>query len=241
MVAYWETLQVDGEPMRTYVSMPDVAGPHPGVVVIMEAFGVNGHMQKVTDRLAQAGYVAVCPDLYHRIGPDVVLPYGDPKVREVMGQLTDAQIIADGNTAIAYLQQNPQVTDKIGIVGFCVGGRISYLMAGVHPALAAAVVYYGGRILIPFGAGPAPIERTPHIQCPVLGLFGSLDQNPSVEDVRTIEAALQQAGKTYQFHIYEGAGHGFNCDERASYHPQAAADAWQKTLAWFATYLKGAA
>ncbi|GIX46933.1 MAG: carboxymethylenebutenolidase [Candidatus Tectimicrobiota bacterium] len=240
MAAHWETLHVDGQPMRAYVSMPDVAGPHPGVVVIMEAFGVNGHMQRVTDRFAREGYVAVCPDLYHRQGPDVVLPYGDPRVREVMGRLRDDEIIKDCNAAIAYLQQNPQVTDKIGIVGYCVGGRISYLMACVNPALAAAVVYYGGRIFVPFGEGPAPIERTAGIQCPILGLFGALDQNPSVEDVRNIEAALKQAGKTYQFHIYEGADHGFNCDERASYHPQAAADAWQKTLAWFATYLKGA-
>ncbi len=237
MASRWETLSVDGQSMRAYVSQPDAPGPQPGVVVIMEAFGVNGHMQQVTDRFASEGYAAICPDLYHREGPETILPYGAPSVGEVMGRLTDENLINDCNTAIGYLQGNNQVTNKIGIVGYCVGGRITYLMAGANSDLSAASVYYGGRILVPFGDGPAPIDRTPNIQCPVLGLFGALDQNPTVEDVRTIENALKQAGKTYDFHIYEGAGHGFNCDERPSFHPQASADAWEKTLAWFGKYL----
>jgi carboxymethylenebutenolidase len=238
MAAHWETLSVDGQSMRAYVNQPETAGPHPGVVVIMEAFGVNDHMQKVTDRFASEGYVAICPDLYHREGPETILPYGAPNVAEVMGRLRDDNLIEDCNTAIGSLQGHAGVTDKIGIVGYCVGGRITYLMAGANPDLSAASVYYGGRILIPFGEGPAPIDRTPNIQCPVLGLFGALDQNPTVEDVKTIEAALKQAGKTYDFHIYDGAGHGFNCDERPSFHPDASADAWQKTLAWFEQNLK---
>jgi carboxymethylenebutenolidase len=121
----------------------------------------------------------------------------------------------------------------LGIVGFCVGGRIAYLAASSCPGLSTAIVYYGGRILIPFGKGPTPFARTANIQCPVMGNFGELDWNPTPDDVRTIEAELQKHGKVRDFIIYPGANHGFNCDERASYHADVSQDAWVRARSWF--------
>jgi carboxymethylenebutenolidase len=158
-----------------------------------------------------------------------------------LGRCTDAQIIADVRAAVAYLKAQPFVDpQRIGIVGFCFGGRVSYQSACNVPDLKAAVVFYGGRILQPLGGpGPAPVEQTGNITAPVLGLFGEEDSNPSPADVATIEAELKKQGKTYEFHMYPGCGHGFHCDGRASYRHEAAKDAWAKTMAWFDKYLKG--
>ena len=128
---------------------------------------------------------------------------------------------------------------KIGIVGYCVGGRITYLAATSCPGLSAASVYYGGRILVPMGQGNvAPIDRTANIKIPVMGNFGETDANPTPADVAQIEAALQAAGVTYDFKMYPGAGHGFNCNERPDYREDAAADALTRTLAWFDLHVK---
>ena len=127
---------------------------------------------------------------------------------------------------------------KIGIVGYCVGGRITYLAATSCPGLSAASVYYPGRTLIPFGDGQAPIDLTSQIKIPVMGSFGDQDANPTPDDVNTIEAKLKEAGVTYDFKMYAGAGHGFNCDDRGSYHEASANDALARTLAWFDKYVK---
>jgi carboxymethylenebutenolidase len=238
----WVSILVDGQDMRVYLSQPETTDRVPGVIVIMEAFGVNKHIQEVTDKFSRAGYVAVAPALYHRLGSNPLFSYTgeDAEARtRAMGSLKDTELTRDLNTTIAYLKSHAQVRgDRLGIVGFCVGGRIAYLAASSCPGLSAAVVYYGGRILLPFGEGPAPFERTATIQCPVLGNFGALDQNPSPDDVRTVEAELKKHGKVGDFKIYPGANHGFNCDERPSYHAEAAQDAWARTLGWFETYLK---
>jgi carboxymethylenebutenolidase len=158
-----------------------------------------------------------------------------------MGRCTDPNIIADVTAAVEYLKAQPFVqADRIGIVGFCFGGRVAYLAACNLSDIKASVVYYGGRILQPLGSeGPSPLDQTSNIGCPVLGLFGEEDANPTPADVATIEAELQKHGKSYEFHMYPGCGHGFHCDARASYRPEAARDAWGKTIAWFDQHLKG--
>jgi carboxymethylenebutenolidase len=241
MASEWISILVDGQDMRAYLYQPETTGEVPGVIVIMEAFGVNKHIQEVTDKLSREGYVAVAPVLYHRLGSNPVFSYtgegADARTR-AMGSLRDTELTQDLNTTIAYLKGHAQVkADRLGIVGFCVGGRMAYLAATSCPGLSAAVVYYGGRILIPFGEGPAPFERTADMQCPVMGNFGELDRNPTPDDVRTIQAELKKHSKICDFKIYPGANHGFNCDERPSYHAEAARDAWRRTLDWFQTYL----
>jgi len=251
MPSFWDNIRfaneegAQGEDMATYVShpLPSAGNSFPAIIVVQEAFGVNQHIQKVCDRFAQQGYVAVAPALFHREHPNPKLGYGDneaPARNRYMSALRDNEIIEDINATINFLQNEYPRTrgQKIGIVGYCVGGRIAYLAATSCPGLSAAVVYYGGRILIPFGEGPAPIDLTNWIKIPVMGNFGALDQNPSPEDVAKIEAKLKEAGVTYDFKTYPNAGHGFNCDERASYHKESGDDAWARTLSWFEKYVK---
>ena len=255
MPSFWENLRFPGErefdhlegmqgqDMATYVSHPTPSGnaTFPAIIVIMEAFGVVRHIEKVCDRFAQEGYVAVAPALYHRDHPNPKLAYDDmPAVQKYMGNLRDDELVTDLNVTINYLQdQFPRTRgQKIGIVGYCVGGRITYLAATSCPGLSAASVYYGGRILVPFGDGPAPVDLTHQIQIPVMGNFGALDANPTPDDVAQIEAKLKDAGVTYDFKMYPDVGHGFNCDERDSYDQAAADDALARTLSWFDKYVK---
>ena len=255
MPSFWENLRFAGErdfdelagqqgqDMATYVSHPPPSGgtSFPAIIVIMEAFGVTRHIEKVCDRFAEAGYVAVAPALYHREHPNPKLGYDElPAVMRYMGNLRDDEIIEDINVAINYLQNRfPRTRDqRIGIVGYCVGGRITYLAATSCPELSAASVYYGGRILTPFGDGPAPIDLSHQIKIPVMGNFGGKDDDPSPDDVAKIEAKLKEAGVTYDFKNYPDADHGFNCDERESYHEASAKDAQARTLSWFDKYIK---
>ena len=258
MPSFWENLRFageremddlhgyEGQDMVCYVShpAPSAGNSFPAIIVIQEAFGVTRHIEKVCDRFAQDGYVAIAPALFHREHPNPKLGYGDedvPARNRYMGALRDDELIEDINVVIKWTQSDQfrrTNNQKIGIVGYCVGGRITYLAATSCPGLSAASVYYPGRALIPFGDGPAPIDLTSQIKIPVMGNFGELDANPTVEDVGKIEAKLKEAGVTYDFKIYPGADHGFNCDERGSYHEASATDALSRTLGWFDKYLK---
>jgi len=255
MPSFWENLRFggdremddlhgyQGQDMVCYVShpAPSAGNSFPAIIVIQEAFGVTKHIEKVCDRFAQEGYVAIAPALYHREHPNPKLGYDEmPSVMNYMGALKDDELLEDINVTIDYLQKHYQRTmgQKIGIVGYCVGGRITYLAATGCPEISAASVYYGGRILVPFGDGPAPIDLTNQIKIPVMGNFGADDTNPSPEDVQAIEAKLKEAGVTYDFKSYDGAGHGFNCNERDSYHEASANDALTRTLGWFDKYVK---
>ena len=158
-----------------------------------------------------------------------------------MAALDDDQLVEDIDQVIRWTQGDQfrrTNGQKIGIVGYCVGGRIAYLAATSCKGLSAASVYYGGRILAPFGDGPAPIDMTNQIEIPVMGNFGGQDQNPTPDDVATIEAKLKECGVTYDFKSYDDAGHGFNCNDRASYNEAAANDAFSRTVGWFEKYLK---
>jgi carboxymethylenebutenolidase len=242
MPVTWVDMQSAGQTMEGYLTQPAAIGRYPAVVVIQEIWGVNSHIQSVTDRLPSQGYVGLAPALFHREGRMTLGLYEEmePALAR-LGRCTDANIIADVNAAVAYLKAQPFVDpQRIGIVGFCFGGRVSYQSACNVPDLKAAVVYYGGRILQPLGGpGPAPVEQTANITAPLMGVFGEEDSNPSPADVATIEVELKNHGKTHKLHMYPGCGHGFHCDGRASYRHEAAKDAWAKTTAWFDKYLKG--
>ena len=256
MPSFWENLRFageremddlhgyEGQDMVCYVShpLPGAGTNFPAIIVVQEAFGVTRHIEKVCDRYAQEGYVAIAPAIYHRAHPNPKLGYDEmPAVQRYMGALRDDELVEDINEVIRWTQSDQfrrTNGQKVGIVGYCVGGRITYLAATGCPGLSAASVYYGGRILSPFGEGPAPIDLTSQIKIPVMGNFGQDDANPSPDDVGQIEAKLKEAGVTYDFKTYAGAGHGFNCDERDSYHEASAADALTRTLGWFDKYLK---
>ncbi len=234
MAGRWDSVAVGEGPMPCYVSTPGGAGPFPAVVVIQHAGGVDDFIQAMTDRLAAAGYLGIAPDLYHREDPD---SSDDALTR--MGRLRDANIVPDVIAAIEHLKGLPDVrADRLGITGFCMGGRVAYLMAAHRADLRAAVAFYGGNIMAPWGEAPAPFDLSEGIQCPLLGLFGEDDPNPSPADVAKLDAELTRLGKAHEFHSYAGAGHAFMNEERPSYRQQAAADAWSKCLGWFERYLR---
>tara|TARA_B100000809_G_scaffold261038_1_gene309122 strand:+ start:211 stop:891 length:681 start_codon:yes stop_codon:yes gene_type:complete len=226
--------------MEGYLTQPEGEGSHPAVVVIQEIWGVNSHIQSVVDRLPSLGYVGLAPAMFHREGPMTTGLHEEMDTAIArMRNSTDADILADVNAAMAYLKaQSFVVGDKIGIVGFCYGGRVSYLAACNVSDLAASVVFYGGGIGNALGDGPSPLEQTANIGCPMLGLFGVEDANPTPDDVAKMDSKLTTHGKAHEFHSYDGAGHGFHCETRASYRPEAAADAWGKAVAWFDQHLK---
>ncbi len=218
--------------MRTFVGLPSGPGPAPGVVICMHAPGVDGFICKIADRLAEVGFAAIAPDLYHRQSQPDLNPL------ERMTLLQDVQVLRDLDAAATHLRGRGEVdADRLAVIGFCMGGRLSYLLASHDPALRASVVFYGGNIMRPWGEGEAPFERTDRIGCPVLGLFGREDANPSPDDVAKIDAELTRHGKAHEFVSYDGAGHAFLNDARPSYRAEAAENAWARCVAWLARYV----
>ena len=233
MGSSWERVSVAGEDMKVYVSVPDGNGPFPAVVVIQHQGGVDEFIEEMTERVASAGYVGAAPDLYHRDDPDC---QDDGPTRRA--RLLDVNVIDDVNATVRFLKGHRTVDgERLAIVGFCMGGRVAYLMAAAQPSFKAAADYYGGHIMVPWGQGPAPFERTGEIHCPLIGLFGEEDGNPSPADMRKLDAELTRLGKVHEFHSYPGANHAFMNRRGQRYHAQADRDSWPKTLAFFEKYL----
>jgi len=232
MTVRWESTQVEGRTMRIYMGAPDRPGPHPGIVIAQHAGGVDAQIQDGVHRLHREGYVVAAPELFHRQAADV-----DPSKRTSL--LLDKEIIADMNATVAHLKTLRVQVSPLGIVGFCMGGRVSFLMACVQPAFKAAAVFYGGNIMKALGDGPSPFERASGIQCPMIGFFGAEDQNPSPDDVKKIDAELTRLGKVHEFHSYLGAGHAFqNFISPERYRERAARASWHEMLAFFTEHLK---
>ena len=226
----------DGK-MDAYVAQPKDGGSYPGVVVIQEAFGVNDHIKKVTDRLAGEGYVAIAPDIFHREA-ERLIPYSDmSKAIATLQRVQDPKAMEDVGAAIAHLKSQKNVkSGSIGVVGFCMGGRLTYLTAAHHANdVKAAVPYYGGGI--PMG-NPSPLSRTGEIKCPMYLFFGGKDQLIPLAQVDQIKGELTNKKVAFQMNVYPDAGHGFNCDDRGSYHEASAKDAWEKTKSFFGQHLK---
>jgi carboxymethylenebutenolidase len=208
------------------------------VIVVQEAFGVNPHIEDVTRRLAAVGYRAVAPHFFHRTG-DPVIAYGDfDKVMPQMGALSEVGILSDVDTAIAYLEKAGFAPSGIGVVGFCMGGTVAFL-ASVRRLLGAGVTFYGGGIAEGRFGAPALVDLAPELQTPWLGLFGDEDQGIPVEQVEALRRAVAAVPVDAEIVRYAGAGHGFHCDQRPDYHPEAAQDAWKRALAWFEEHLGG--
>ncbi|MGI4886509.1 MAG: dienelactone hydrolase family protein [Janthinobacterium lividum] len=226
----------DGTTVQAYAAQPAAAnGPVPGIILLQEAFGVNHHIRSVADRLAQAGYAVVAPELFHRTAaPGFEAPYTDfssaiPHFQAV----TVEGLTADLQAAHAWLTAQPGVVaDKIGSIGFCLGGRVSFLANAVLP-LAASVSYYGGGL-------EQLKSYAPDLHAPHLFFWGGLDEHISKEKVAEIVAAVDAAKKPYINTVISYADHGFHCDERPSYNPDAAHEAWALTLAFFADKFKAA-
>ncbi len=235
-------VSVDGGKMPAYVARPEAAGAHPGVVLFMEIFGVNGHIRSVADRVAAEGYVVMAPDLFHRTAAGIELGYdaeGLGKGLELMNKVTATELLADTRAAIDALKARSDVGGKgVGVMGFCFGGHAAYLTACELP-VAAAVSFYGGGIAVgaPGGEQPATIERTAKIAGKVLCLFGDKDGYIPADQIQAIRDRLSADGVDHDVVVYPGVGHGFFCDAREDYHEKSAADAWQRLTRLFASEL----
>ncbi|MFP6656086.1 MAG: dienelactone hydrolase family protein [Myxococcota bacterium] len=232
-----------GGTMGGYLALPKGAGPHPAVLVFMEIFGVNDHIRDVTRRVADEGYVALAPDYFHRTGPGIQLGYDDEGMSagmEQLNQLVADQMISDAQDAMTFLAGREDViTDRIGAMGFCIGGHMTYL-AACETKIVAAAAYYGGGISAEEGPGGAvpTISRTAKISGRIHCYFGGRDELIPSHRVDAIRNALESENVDHQVHIYEEADHGFHCDQRGSYHESSARDAWQRTFALFEEVLK---
>jgi carboxymethylenebutenolidase len=230
-----------GELIQAYVARPDGAGPYPGIVLVHHAPGWDELYQEFTRRFANHGFAAICPNLYNREGhgtPDDVAA----QVRAA-GGVPDDRVVADCEAAMGWLKSLPTSNGKVGIIGSCSGGRHSVLVASRVSGFDAVVDLWGGRVVaseeqLTAKQPVAPIDYTPSLNVPLLGLFGNEDRSPSPAEVDQHEEALKQYGKTYAFHRYDGAGHGFFYYDRPSYRPQQAMDGWSKVFAFFDQYLR---
>ena len=235
MASSWENIKVGGSNMRAYVSAPDDSRRVPGIVVVQGQTGVEDFCE-FSRMVAGEGFVAVAPDLYHRDPPDCK---DDAPTRRM--RLSDATVIADINATVGYLKsQNFVDPARIGIVGFCMGGRAVYLMSALNADLKAGVMYYGGDPFRAWGDGPSPFDRTAEIHCPIMGHFGEDDANPSPADMRKLDAELSRFGKVHEFHSYAGAAHAFANFGSANYREHAAKASWPRTFGFFAKHLKAA-
>jgi carboxymethylenebutenolidase len=231
MSGRWDQIETADGAMRLYVS----GAGGPAIIVAQHAGGVDDFVCGMTDRFGGEGFVAVAPDLYHREAPG---SSDDPMTR--MSRLRDRTIIADVNAAVEHARSLPEVfKGKMGVTGFCMGGRVAYLMASHNEAFGASVVFWGGNIMVPWGDGSSPFELSDKIGCPILGLFGDDDPNPNPADVAKISAELDRLGKAHEFHSYSGAGHAFMNESRPSYRDEASRDAWRRAVEFFNQHLKG--
>jgi carboxymethylenebutenolidase len=233
----------DGE-MAIFTDAPEGSGNRPAVIVIQEIFGVNDHMKDVASRFAAEGYFAAAPDMFHRAGRNVTVPFEDTQTAfGLRGALSNDDILADLNATVDCLKNTPGVdADNIGIVGFCFGGMVSYLAAASVPGIKAAAIFYGGGML-PRPDAPADAPRlldqtVDGLNVPLIGFWGNDDGGIPPAVVDQIEATLNAKGKNSVHHRYDGAGHGFFCEVRGSYNEAAAKDAWPKTLDFFRSNLK---
>ncbi len=230
-----------GEEGDAYYARPSAPGKYPGVVLIHHMPGWDEWITEATRKLALHGYATIAPHLYFREGagtPDDLAARAREK-----GGVSDEQVVGDVAGASAFLRARPESNGKVGVIGFCSGGRHTYLVACKLKDINAAVNCWGGNVvvddpkLITQMRPVPPIEMTKDLACPVLGLFGNEDANPNRDHVNRLEEALKKAGKSYEFHRYDGAGHAFFNAARVAYRPEQAADGWAKVMAFFGKHL----
>lgn len=221
----------------SYLATPTGEGKFPGVIVIQEIFGVNDHIRDVTRRLAQQGYLAIAPAIYQRQAPGFETGYTPEDItigRLYKNQTQASELLSDMQATIDYLHSLPQVKPTgVGCIGFCFGGHVAYLAATLEDIQATASFYGAGISNWTPGNGKPTITRTKEIKGTLYAFFGMKDASIPVEQVEEIETALQQYKIPHHIFRYSDADHGFFCDQRASYNPIAAKDAWKQVLELF--------
>jgi carboxymethylenebutenolidase len=225
----------DGE-MPVYYARPANATNPPVILVAMEIFGLHEYIKDVTRRLGKLGALAVAPDYYFRKG-DLTKITEMPQLMPLVNSKPDAELFSDLDATVAWAKQEGGDTGRLGIMGFCRGGRTVWEYSAHNPNLKAGVAFYG-TVVDPANPGwpKSPTQLAPEMKAPVLGLYGAEDAGIPVAQVEAMKAALAAAGKTAEFKIYPGAPHGFHADYRPSYRKEAAEDGWNQMQAWFKKY-----
>lgn len=221
----------DGTSMAAFVARPKGSDKYPGIYIFQEAFGVNHHIRDVTKRFAREGFIAIAPELFHRTAHGFEGDYNDfSSTRVHMNALTKEGLIADINAVDEWMRNDAKLLyDEIASIGFCMGGRVSFL-ANTTVKLKAAVSFYGGGIT-------AILDRVPNIQAPQLMFWGGLDKHIDEGQVSSVTSALKANNKVFTNVVFSNADHAFFCDARSSYNPIAAKQAWALVLAFLNTYL----
>ena len=229
-----------GDDIEAYFARPLGPGPYGSVVVIHHMPGYDRATKEIVRTFAVYGYAAICPNLFHRYAPGASSGDGAAAARAA-GGVPDEQFLADASGAVRHLRALPYSNGKVGVIGYCSGGRQAYL-AACSLDVDAAVDCYGGRVVaaadqLSPNHPVAPIDLTENMRCPLLGLFGKDDGNPSPDHVAVMEKELERHGKTFEFHSYEGAGHAFFSVDRPSYRLEAAKDGWKRIWAFYGQHL----
>ena len=227
-------IKVDGGEMPGYFARPEGVANPPVVLVAMEIFGLHEYIKDVTRRLAKLGALAVAPDYYFRKGTDLTKITDIPQLLPIVNAKPDAELLSDLDSTVAWAKSQGGDTSRLGIIGFCRGGRTVWEYSAHSPTLKAGAAFYGPLVDAPNPVWPkSPTQLAPEMKAPVLGLYGEADTGIPVATVEAMKAALAANKKTAEFKIYPGAPHGFHADYRASYRKDAADDAWAQVQAWF--------
>jgi carboxymethylenebutenolidase len=228
-------VKVSGGNMPVYYARPAGVQHPPIILVCMEIFGLHEFIKDVTRRLGHLGAFAVAPDYYFRMG-DLLKNSDIQKLLPKVNSKTDTELFADLDATVAWAESQGGDGDRLGIMGFCRGGRNVWHYSAHNPALKAGVAFYGPLVDKNDAAPKSSIELANEVKEPVLGLYGAEDTGIKVEQVNEMEAALKANGKTAEFHIYPGTPHGFVADYRSSYRRDAAEDAWNRMVGWYKKY-----
>ncbi|MFM1802876.1 MAG: Carboxymethylenebutenolidase [Planctomycetota bacterium] len=224
----------DGE-IPAYHAMPEEGKNFPVVIVVQEIFGVHEHIKDICRRFAKKGYLAIAPDLYVRQG-DVSKLTAFPEILKIVNTVPDAQVLSDIDATVAWAKQSGIAdTSKLGITGFCWGGRIVWLYSAHNPQLKAGVAWYGRLVGMTDPLHPKnPIDLVEELKAPVLGLYGGADNGIPNNTVEQMQTALKEAGKPCEIKLYADTPHGFHADYRPTYRKENAEDGWKRLLDWFA-------
>lgn len=228
------SITVNGQAVPVYRAQPAGKTNLPTVLVISEIFGVHEHIADVARRFAKLGYLALAPDLFVRQGDPKAYPTIPELIKEVVSKVPDQQVMQDLDAVVAYAKANGGNTDKLGITGFCWGGRITWLYSAHNPAVKAGVAWYGQLVGTKSELNPkSAVDLAPDLKVPVLRLYGAKDTGISLDNIATMKAALAQGKSKSEFIVFANSGHAFHADYRPSYVEADAKEGWKKCLEWF--------
>lgn len=225
---------INGQEVPVYRAQPEGKINPPVIVVISEIFGVHEHIKDVARRFAKQGYMAVAPDLFVRAGDAGSVPNIADLMRDIVGKTPDAQVMSDLDTVVNWAAQRGGDTERLGITGFCWGGRITWLYAAHNPKVKAGVAWYGRLVGDATPNSPKhPVDIAQNLKTPVLGLYGGKDTGIPLESVNRMKAELAKGNSKSEFVVYPDAGHAFHADYRPSFNELDAKDGWRRALDWF--------